>query len=218
MAAGSYALLAPVVDGWTGAVTVTVGATVATVTPRARTSALAVLERVVYEARRVHGAAFVAYTTAAGEFTVEMPATFAIAATGTTATKTGLTATQSGADAYTFPDAVVGGIVPAYGARVRSRTAGRDTGAALLAGGLGFTRGIQKSAGSLALFDTLANSSTMADTLAAGGTYDLAVLRTDNATNITALARLRVAGSSVQRWTELGSSGRVECSVLGVSA
>ncbi len=218
MAAGSHALLAPVVDGWTGALTVTVGATVATITPRARTSALRVLERVVYEARRVHGEAFVAYTTAAGKFTVEMPSTFSIAATGTTATKTGLTASQSGASAYTFPDVVADGIVPAYGARLRTRAAGRETGAALLSGGLGFNKGHESIGGALALFDTLANSSTMADTLASGGTYDVAVLRTNSSINATVLERVRVSGSSVRRWTELGSSGRVECSVVGVTS
>jgi len=218
MANNFYSLLAKVDDGWTGAITVTVGATVATVTPRSRTSALRVLERLVYEARRVHGASFVAYVTSGSKFVVEMPATFAIAATLTTATKTGLTADQSGASSYTFPTAIPDAMVPRYGSQLRTGLLGADKGSALLAGGLGFSTGRARIAGRLAIYDTLATSSTFADTLADGGTYDVGVMRTDNATNVMTVERVRIRTASVQRWSDLGDSGRVVCGVQGVSA
>jgi len=218
MANNYYSLLAKVVDGWTGTLTVTIGAVVATVTPRPRTSALRVLERMVYEARRVHGAAFVAYVDSASKFVVEMPSTFAIAATGTTDTKTGLTADQSGSSSYTFPTAIPSALLPAYGAKLRSKLLGRKKGSSLLAGGFGFTKGAQKVTGILSLFDTLPNSTTFADTLADGGTFDVGIMRTDNVTNVMTVERVRIRTSSVQRWSELGDSGRVLCSIQGVSA
>ncbi len=218
MANNYYSLLAKVVDGWTGSLTVTVGAAVATVTPRPRTSALRVLERMVYEARRVHGAVFVAYVDSASKFFVFMPATFAIAATGTTAAKTGLTANQSGASSYTFPTAIPSALLPAYGAQLRSSLIGVETGASLLSGGLGFGGGPKKIAGTLSLYDTLANSTTLADTLADGGTFDVGVMRTGDATNVMTVERVIVRTSSVQRWSELGNSGRVVCAVQGVAA
>jgi hypothetical protein len=218
MANNYYSLLAKVVDGWTGVLTVTVGGVVATVTPRSRTSALRVLERMVYEARRVHGASFIAYVTSGAKLVVEMPATFAIAATLTTATKTGLTADQSGASSYTFPTAIPDAMVPRYGSQLRTRLLGADKGSALLAGGLGFSTGRARIAGRLTIYDTLATSSTFADVLADGGTYDVGVMRTDNATNVMTVERVRIRTASVQRWSDLGDSGRVVCRVQGVSA
>tara|TARA_Y100001963_G_scaffold155044_1_gene245168 strand:+ start:4097 stop:4753 length:657 start_codon:yes stop_codon:yes gene_type:complete len=218
MANNYYSLLAKVTDGWTGTLTVTVGSTTATVTPRARTSALKVLERMVYEARRVHGASFVAYVNSASKFYVEMPSTFAIAATGTTAANTGLTANQSGSSAYTFPTAIPSTLLPAYGARMRSPVVGATKGSALLAGGYGFTKGALKLTGRLTLYDTLANSSTFADTLAAGGVYDIGIMRTNNSTDVMTVERFIIRTSMVGRWGRLGSSGRVVCAVQGVSA
>ncbi len=217
MANNYYSLLAPVVDGWTGTITVTIGSVVATVTPRARTSALRVLERMVYEARRVHGASFVAYVTSAGKFYVEMPSTFAIAATGTTDTLTGLD-DESGSSSYTFRSPIPGAILPAYGARIRTPITGATKGASLLAGGYGFTEGALKLTGRLTLYDTLANSSTFADTLAGGGVYDVGIMRTDDSTDVMTVERFIVRTSMVGRWGRLGSSGRVVCAVQGVSA
>lgn len=222
MANNFYSLLAKVVDGWTGTLTVTRGSDVATVTPRPRTSALRVLERMVYEARRVHGSAFVAYVDSSSKFVVEMPdllsgETFAIAATGTTGTNTGLTSTQSGSAAYTFPDAIPSALLPAYGASLRTPYLKVRRGKTTYSGGSGFTLGPDKVAGNLTLYDTLANSSTFADTLADGGTFDVAVMRTNDATNVMTVQRIRIRTASVSRWSELGSSGRVVCSVQGVS-
>ena len=217
MANNYYSLLAKVTDGWTGTLTVTVGSAVATVTPRPRTSALKVLERMVYEARRVHGASFVAYVNSASKFYVEMPATFAIAATDTTATKTGLTANQSGASSYTFPTAIPSALLPAYGAKLITPVIKLDRGSSLLAGGLGFTKGYANVMGRLNLYDTLANSSTFADTLADGGTFDVGIMRTDDSTDIMNVERVRIRTAAVRRWGRLGSSGNVSCSVQGVS-
>ena len=90
-------------------------------------------------------------------------------------------------------------------------------GKSLLSGGLGFNNGRAKIQGSLALFDTLANSSTFSDTLSAGGVYDFSVLRTNDATNVTTVERIMIKATGVARWSALGSSGRVLCSVQGVS-
>tara|TARA_R100000808_G_C2137881_1_gene145951 strand:+ start:129 stop:794 length:666 start_codon:yes stop_codon:yes gene_type:complete len=220
MANNYYSLLAKVTDGWTGTLTVTVGSVVATVTPRPRTSALRVLERMVYEARRVHGASFVAYVVSAfgsPKFYVEMPSTFSIAATGTTDNKTGLTSNQSGASSYTFPDIISSALLPAYGAKLMTPVVKLDRGSSLLAGGLGFAKGYANVMGRLNLYDTLANSSTFADTLADGGTFDVGIMRTDDSTDIMSVERVRIRTSSVRRWGRLGSSGTVTCSVQGVS-
>ena len=205
-------------DGWTGPLLVTIGGVTATVTPRPRTSALRVLERMVYEARRVHGQAFVAYVDSASKFVVEMPSAFDIASTGTTPVNTGLTANQSGASSYTFPDVIPYSILPAYGAQIRSKLIGVKNGSSLLAGGLGFNKGPLDIRGRMTLYDTLANSSTFANTLADGGTYDVGIMRTNDSTNVMTVERIRIRTSSVQRWSELGDSGRVVCSVQGVSA
>ena len=69
----------------------------------------------------------------------------------------------------------------------------------------------------MTLFDTLANSSTFADTLAAGGVYDFSVLRTNDATNVNTVERLIIKAPGVARWSSLGNSGRVVCVVQGVS-
>lgn len=218
MANNYYSLLAKVEDGWTGTLTVTVGATTATVTPHSRTSALRVLERMVYEARRVHGAAFIAYVDSASKFVVEMPSTFAIAATGYTPLKTGLSADQSGSSSYTFPAAIPNAILPAYGAQIRSTLIGVKRGSSLLDGGAGFSKGRRDIRGRMTLYDTLVNSSTFADTLADGGTYDVGIMRTGDSTNVMTVERIRIRTSSVERWGRLGDSGRVVCSVQGVSA
>jgi len=218
MANNYYSLLAKVVDGWTGTVNVVIGSAIATVTPRSRTSALQVLERLVYEARRVHGEAFVAYVDSASKFVVEMPSPFAITATGTDGTKTGLTVNQSGASSYTFPTAIPSALLPAYGARFKSKVVELRKGATTLTGGAGFTLGAGRLTGKLTMYDTLANSSAIADTLADGGTYDIGIMRTDNATNVMTVERFILRTSSVGRWGVLGSSGRVICSAEGVAA
>jgi len=218
MANPYYSLLAKVVDGWTGTLTVTIGAAVATVTPRGRTSALRVLERMVYEARRVHGEAFIAYVDSASKFVVEMPSTFAIAATGTTDTKTGLTADQSGSSSYTFPTAIPSAILPAYGAHLKSPVVSVQKGKTMYSGGAGFTLGPARLGGRVVLYDTIVNSSTFANTLADGGTYDIGVMRTDNTTNVMVVERFILRSSAVSRWGMLGSSARVICTVQGVAA
>jgi len=218
MANNYYSLLTKVVDGWTGALTVTIGAVVATVTPRPRTSALRVLERMVYEARRVHGAVFIAYVDSASRFVVFMPSTFAIAATGTTAAKSGLTANQSGSNYYTFPTAIPSALLPAYGAHIKSAVVSVRKGKTVYSGGAGFTLGPNPITGRIVLYDTLPNSSTFADTLADGGTYDIGVMRTDNETNVMTVERFILRSSAVSRWGRLGSSGRVVCVIQGVAA
>tara|TARA_Y100000593_G_C4296238_1_gene330813 strand:+ start:1260 stop:1796 length:537 start_codon:yes stop_codon:yes gene_type:complete len=177
----------------------------------------------VYEARRVHGEDFVAYVDSASKFVVEMPSllsgeTFAISATGTTGTKTGLTSNQSGAREYTFPGAIPSALLPAYGAQLRTPVVGLAKGSSLLSGGFGFSKGTKSARGRMTLYDTLANSSTFADTLADGGTFDVGVMRTNDETNVMTVQRVRIRGASVQRWSDLGSSGRVVCTIQEVTA
>tara|TARA_R110000824_G_scaffold11125_2_gene48376 strand:+ start:6450 stop:7106 length:657 start_codon:yes stop_codon:yes gene_type:complete len=214
----SPGILTKVTDGWTGTITVTRGSTVATITPRPRTSPLKVVERLVYEVRRVHGVEFFIYVNSFSRFIAVMPGNlFDMAATGTTAAKTGLTANSSSVYSVVFPTAIPSSILPAYGIRVRTALVGMSRGKSLLSGGLGFNNGRAKIQGSLALFDTLANSSTFSDTLSAGGVYDFSVLRTNDATNVTTVERIMIKATGVARWSALGSSGRVLCSVQGVS-
>ena len=218
MANNYHAVISKVTDGWTGSLVLVIGTTFATVTPRGRTSALKVMERMVYEARRVYGASFSAYVNDSSKFVVEMPPTnFDVSASGTTQARLGLTGTLTGATSYTFPVAIPSMLLPAYGAKLRTPVIRMDKGSALLAGGLGFNKGPGDVRGRLELFDTLANSSTFADTLADGGTYDVGIMRTDDATNVMTVERVRIRTSAVQRWGRLGSSGRVVCSVSGVS-
>ena len=213
-----HALLAKVTDGWTGAVSVIVGSVFATVSPRPRTSALRVMERLVYEARRVHGAAFVAYVNDSGKFRATMSPSFQLAATGTSQARLGLTGSLTGTS-ITFPDVIPSAILPAYGAFLKSAVLKIDRGKPLLGGGgLGFTKGQGSVRGRLTLYDTLVNTSTFADTLADGGTFDVGIMRTDNATNVMTVERVRIRTSRVQRWGRLGSSGRVRCAVDSVSS
>ena len=214
----SPGILTKVTDGWTGTITVTRGATTATVIPRPRTSPLKVVERLVYEVRRVHGVEFFIYVNSFAKFVAVMPGNlFDMAATGTTVAKTGLTANSSSVYSVIFPTAIPSSILPAYGIRVRTPLVGMTKGKSLLSGGLGFNKGRSKIGGSMALFDTLAKSSTFADTLAAGGVYDFSVLRTNDATNVTTVERLMIRAPGVSRWSALGNSGRVLCVVQGVS-
>lgn len=217
MANPYHTLLAKVTDGWTGAVAIIHGALLIEVVPRSRTSALRVMERLVYEVRRTAGAAFVAYVDDAGRFRCSMAASFELAATGTTQARLGLAGSLTGT-AVTFPDPIPSAILPAYGAKLKSSVVKLDKGSSLLGGGFGFNKGRGKVRGRLTLYDTLVNTSTFADTLADGGTFDVGLMRTDNATNVMTVERVRIRTSRVQRWGRLGSSGRVRCSVEGVSA
>ena len=218
MANPYHTLLAKVTDGWTGSVVVVVGLDVITVSPRPRTSALRVMERLVYEMRRRTGGAFVAYVNDSGRFRCTLPATFDLVATGTTEARLGLSGSSAGT-AVTFPNPIPSAILPAYGVHLKSAVVKLDKGAALLGGGgLGFVKGRGSVRGRLTLYDTLVNTSTFADTLADGGTFDVGLMRTDNATDVMTVERVRIRTAQVQRWGRLGSSGRVRCAVDGVSA
>lgn len=214
----SPGILTKVTDGWTGTITVTRGATTATITPRTRTSPLKVIERLVYEVRRVHGVEFFIFVNTSSKFVAVMPGNlFDMAATGTSVAKTGLTSNSSSVYSVVFPTAIPSSLLPAYGIKVRTALVAMEKGKSMLSGGLGFNKGRAKIGGTMALFDTLANSSTFADTLATGGVYDFSVLRTNDATNVTTVDRVMVKSTGVSRWSSLGNSGRVLCVVQGVS-
>ncbi len=214
-------VLCKVVSGWSGTLTLTNTSTSvsSSVTPRPRSSALEVMLDFVREARRVHGVEVFFYVNSFVKVVFVIPGvTFNLSATGTTGTKLGLTSSATGVtSSHIFPDVIPNSAVPPYGARVRLPLVSKKKGDSLLAGGLGVKAGNARSGGSLILYGDLSTDFTLAGTLAAGGVYDFAIPRTNDATNITTLSRFMLSSVGVGSWGRLGSMGRVRCAIQGVS-
>lgn len=89
--------MAKVLTGWTGTLSVTVGATTVAITPPMRTSAIILADRVVLIADAL-GVAVTTFATAAGVLTWSASATMSINATGVLRTRLNLAATTTGTD------------------------------------------------------------------------------------------------------------------------
>ena len=200
--------LAKVVSGWTGAVTVTVGAATASVTPAARTSAFEVMTTLGTELARVFGATgHGAWVTSAGVFQMVGPATFSVAATGTTLGRLGMTGTLSGAASYTFPSAYTGAVVPDYGVRAKSQLVTLADGAASSTGATGRAGELKSGSASLFAFDDFSDVFTISANLDQGETYDAHVWRDDDR---PPLVRLRVRSVHLIRWGRSNDKARIE--------
>lgn len=215
LANSQISALAEVVSGWTGAVSVTVGATTATYTPSGRTSAFEVLRGIGREAVRVHGGTVGGWATSAGVLQVQASMLFDISATGTTMGRLGLTGTLSGSNEYTFPSAYIGAVVPDYGANARSAMVQVKPGKASATGAGALTAGLEAAGGRISLFDDLSDVVDIAAELDAGGTYDAAVFSSDDE---MPLVRLRVKGVQIVRWGMLASNARTVARCVEVRA
>jgi hypothetical protein len=200
--------LAKVVSGWTGTITVTVGAASAAFTPAARSSAFEVMTALGLEVVRVFGTVgHAAWVTPAGVFEMVGPSTFSVAATGTTMGRLGMTGTLSGAASYTFPSTYTGGVLPDYGLRAKSPMVTVDDGAATSTGATGRTGQLKSGSARLFVFDDFADVFTLSADLDQGETYDAHVWRDDDWPPIV---RLRVRSVHVVRWGRSNDKARIE--------
>ena len=206
--------LAKVVSGWTGTITVTVGAASASYTPKSRTSAFEVITELGDELVRVSGAVGLgAWVTSSGVIQMVGPSVFSVAATGTTLGRLGMTGTLSGAAQYTFPSAYTGALLPDYGVRAKSRLIDVDDGAATTTGATGRAGALKSGGATLFAFDGFSDVFTITADLDAGETYDAHVWRDDDR---PPLVRLRVRSVSVLKWGKTNQNIRVEAKCFEV--
>ena len=170
--------LGEVTTGYTGTVTVTVGATSAVYTVQASESALSVMYRVLVECTRVHGAGWAVYVDASDKLNyVYSGGVFSLAATGTTQARLGLTGTLSGAPAYTFPNAYSGALVPDRGAFLDGPEFAMEGGASISDGSNARASWGTAPNRTLTIHDDAADQMAHQALLAAGGTWDLIMTR-----------------------------------------
>ena len=210
MASSLRSGLALVDAGWTGAVTVTIGAVVAAVQPQGRMSAAGVWMYLLQECRRIHGGTWAGYVDSADKLYITSDtAAFALAATSVTQTRLGLTGTYTGATAYTADVAHYGAVTPSLGLMLDAGDAsvsGMPPGAsgALGAGGAWAAEG-----GTLACFGTIAELVALEVTLLAAEVYDVWLEGRHQ-------GRVHLGNISRARWGSHGNRATLNCSVTGV--
>lgn len=168
--------LAIVRSGWTGSISVTVGASTVTHTPTDPTSAAEVMVRLAQRASRAFGAAWEAFPTEAGVLTLSASAAFTLAASGTTAARTGFasgpyaSATERPADG-----AHEDGIYPSVGLTYSGSHLVGQTRATAMATGAAATMPVRgDSAGTLIVHGAHAELVALQATLEGGAlTYDV---------------------------------------------
>lgn len=206
--------LAQVVSGWTGSVSVTYGATTATVTPPGRTSAFEVMTALGAEISRViGGTSHNAWVTSAGVFEMVGGSVFTVAATGTTEGRLGLSGTLSGAAAYTFPSSYTGAVIPDYGLRAQSAAITVEDGVSTSTGATARTGGLKSGGGRIFAFDDFSDVFTLSADLDEGETYDAHVWRDDD---FPPLVRLRVRSVRIVRWGAVNNKARLEARCVEV--
>ena len=185
--------LAAVTSGWTGTATVTIGATVVTVTPRERTSPVEVVRDLVRAAERIHGGTWKWWADAAGKLVVTSTLTFALAGTGNTDDRLGFTGTYTGAPTYTAAVAHDGAIYPSTGLRLDGADGVARGGAVGATGAnvMAITR--QEQGGKLLMYGAFDELVGLVDTFEGAGTWDV------NLAGIWA-ARIRVTGVARNAW------------------
>jgi len=165
--------LALVDAGWTGSVTVTIGAVVATLTPTGRWSVAAAWAYVLQEATRLHGGTWSGYVDSADKLFISGTAgNFTLAATGTTQTRLGLTGTYTGAGSYTADVAHYGAVTPSLGLRYDGGDTSIGGTAPGATGAFGFGGAWASEAGGLACYGTIAELVALESTLMAANVYD----------------------------------------------
>ncbi len=157
-------------SGWAGAVSITVGGSSVSITPKPRTSSAEVLSRLILDAANELGGTWSWYYTNDGEPVIRGPAAFDLAATLTTATRLGLTGTYSGSSAYVADAAASDVYLPVYGLRVGAHLSPAE-GRAVASGAYGTTGPAPAGRGSLTLWTTHADAWTAETSLS--GTYDV---------------------------------------------
>jgi len=202
--------LAAVTSGWTGGATITVGAVVATVTTRARTSAVEVIRDLVRTAERIHGGTWKWWATAAGKLVVTSTLTFALAATGNTDDRTGFTGTYTGAASYTAAVAYDGAVYPSIGLRLDGAAGVSRSGAVGASGATVMAITRQDQSGKVVMYGTFAELVALVDTFDVAGTWDV------NLAGIWA-ARVRVTSVGRNAWGIRPDKATLELGVTAVT-
>ena len=203
--------LAEVTSGWTGTVSIVVGAATVTHTPPATTSAVTVLEALeAAVARELAPAVLDAWTTAARQVFMRMATAFDVVATGTTMGRLGLTGALTGASSYTFPLAVPSTLAPSIGIGSAGAEVALSPGVALAAGG-GARYGTLAGAGkTITVYGTMAEVVAANASLDDGKTYDLTMWAERS-------HRIRVRSTKLERWTRGGERARCVVDAVAVS-
>lgn len=212
MAGNPYvAGLSKALDGWSGRVRATIGATNADAGGQDGWSVAQVWARFLEVAKETHGGTWEGWVTADGKLVVRSSLAFTLTATTTTATRLGLsTGTYTGATQYTAASAHTGGAYPSVGMGARLRGLTVPMGAPMSDGATGWSGGRgDVGGGTVTMHGTLAELVTLRDTLDDGETWD--VWRAG-----TVLERVRVRSTRLDRYGRLQSQGQLVLSVTEV--
>lgn len=201
--------LALVRSGWGGDVTVTIGATVATVTTSGRTSAAEVWEDVVREAAKIHGGEWEGYPTAAGKLAIRGPSAFTLAATSTAQSRLGLTGTYTGASSYTATSAHSDGVYPSYGLACTVGAAQSDRGEPTADGAYGWPGRATSARGRVVCYGTFSEVNTLEATLDGAETWDAWIAG-------RIVSRVRLGAVRRSRWGDQASQATLTADAMEV--
>ena len=207
-------VLGEVTTGYTGNVTITVGATVATYTSKAAESPLSVLLGLMAESYLVHGAGFAAWVDSSDKINIAYSGgVFSIGSSGTTQTRLGLTGALSGAPGYTFPNAYSDALAPGLGLHIDGAWSVWDGGGQMSDGALGRLPWLTGFERTLSVYDTAANLMTHQATLDDGGTWDMYMYRAGAGPSAD---RFRVLSTMRQRLMAVAGEWSLTCRVMAV--
>lgn len=206
--------LAGVSAGWTGTVTVTVGAVTSTYDVLDRESALSVMDVVQRRAVQMHGGSWTWWVSTASKIEIVASTVFSIAVTGTALARLGMTGTVSGSNSYTFPNAYNSAVLPDYGLKYRAAAVLTEGGepvsdGTFARGGHGKSREVQ-----MVIFDDIADLLTIQTSLIATRAWDVWLDGGD--TDYGRLDRFRLTRSTIRRWGRAATNARLVCRAQGV--
>ena len=203
-----------VTTGWTGTITITVGATPAAYTVKARESALSAIYYAMVEASRVHGTGWTVYADASSQLTLAFSGgAFSIAVTGTAEARLGLSGTLSGSAGYTFGSAYASPLYPARGLALDNVEVLTDGSQPMSDGALARPSWRVGSEVTLSVYDSIANCMAHQALLDEGGTWDVLITR---ASASPTTARLRVLSTWREALMGLGSEWGVHARCMAV--
>lgn len=199
--------------GWTGVVTTTRGAVVATVTPVGRMSAIEVWLRVQVESTRVHGGDWSVYVDGSERLVIGTSlASFDLAATLVTQTRLALTAgPYTGLPGYTGAAAHFGAVYPTRGIDFQGGRPAVDRGRPSGTGALGLPGAPGSSSGTVRCWGTLTELIGLEGTLTAAEAYDAWV-------DGRGVARFWLGDVSRSRWTRDHRQAFLELNVREVTS
>lgn len=206
--------LGEVTTGYTGTVTVTVGATPAVYTAKAAESPLSVMYLTLAECIRVHGAGWSVFVDSSDKINfVYSGGVFSLTATGTTEARLGLTGALSAAAGYTFPNVYSDSLVPDRGAHLDGAEFMLDGGVSMSDGSGARAPQFGSPTRTLFIHDDAADQMAHQALLDAGGTWDLLITRPGAGPSFS---RFRVLRTSRQPMAGVWSEWTLSAEVRGV--